>query len=276
METYAACGFRFLLDDALELEVLETPKAGYDAAQRGSMLHEILAKVYVRAGDSMNIDALLQALPQVAQEVFLAAPTQYGFRPLLIWEKQQAELIKKLEESIRNLAQEETGFRPAHFEKWFGRPPLKLETSAGTVLLRGKIDRVDEDEQGNLRVIDYKTGISGLDARSLAEGLRLQLAIYALGAQKALGLGRVVDGFYWGILKGEASSLRLSKFKFTDPEGKEYSGMRDAIDLATKHIGADVEGIRAGSFTPIPPRGDCPDYCVGRTICWRYKPSERR
>ena len=276
METYAACGFRFLLGDALELEALETPKAGYDAAQLGSMLHEILENVYQRAGDPTNVDAVLQVLPQVAQEVFNAAPTKYGFRPLLIWDKQQAELIERLEESIRNLAEEETGFRPVHFEKWFGSPPLEVETSAGTVLLRGIIDRVDVDEQGNLRVIDYKTGMSKLDARSLGEGLRLQLVLYALGAEKALRLGRVADGFYWGILKGEASSLRLSRFKFTDPEGKEYSGMRDAIDLAAKHIGADVEGVRAGRFTPIPPRDDCPDYCVGRTICWRYKPSERR
>ena len=276
METYAACGFRFLLDDALELEALETPKAGYDAAQRGRMLHGILEKVYARAGDPTNVDAVLQVLPQVAQEVFKAAPTQYGFRPLLIWEKQQAELVERLDVSIRNLAEEEAGFRPAYFEQWFGTPPLKVETSAGTILLRGVIDRVDVNAERNLRVIDYKTGMSKLDARSLGEGLRLQLVLYALGAEKALGLGRVVDGFYWGILKGEPSSLRLSKFKFTDPEGKEYFGMRDAIDLAAKHIGADVEGVRAGRFTPIPPRDDCPDYCVGRTICWHYKPSERR
>ena len=210
METYAACGFRFLLDDALELEALETPKAGYDAAQRGSMLHGILEKVYARAGDPTNVDAVLQVLPQVAQEVFKAAPTQYGFRPLLIWEKQQAELVERLDVSIRNLAEEEAGFRPAYFEQWFGTPPLKVETSAGTILLRGVIDRVDVNAERNLRVIDYKTGMSKLDARSLGEGLRLQLVLYALGAEKALRLGRVVDGFYWGILIGEPSSLRLS------------------------------------------------------------------
>jgi hypothetical protein len=115
-----------------------------------------------------------------------------------------------------------------------------------------------------------------LDARSLREGLRLQLALYALGAEKVLRLGHVADGFYWGILKGEAGSLRLSTFKFKDPDGQEYSGMRDAIDLTTQHIATDVEGIRAGRFTPIPPRDDCPDYCVGKTICWHYKPSEHR
>ena len=240
------------------------------------MLHEILEKTYHRAADPANLDAVLQALPQAAKEVFDQAPTAFGFRPTLLWDHQQAELLERLEETIRNLAEEEAGMRPVRFEEWFGSPPLAIDTPIGSVLFRGRIDRVDVDEQGDLRVIDYKTGMSKLDARSLGEGLRLQLVLYALGAEKALGLGRVVDGFYWGILKGEPSSLRLSKFKFTDPEGKEYFGMRDAIDLAAKHIGADVEGVRAGRFTPIPPRDDCPDYCVGRTICWRYKPSERR
>ncbi len=275
LETYAACGFRFFLGKTLGLEELETPEAGYDAAQLGSMLHEILEKVYQRADDPLSLDALLRALPQVAREVFDGAPEEYGFRPLLIWDRQQAELLERLEETLRNLAEEEAGFRPVHFEKWFGSPPLKVETRIGGVLLHGIIDRVDVDDQGHLNVIDYKTGMSKLDSRSLGEGLRLQLPLYALGAEKALKLGQVVDGFYWGILKGEASSLRLSKFKFKHPDGREYVGLQGAIDLVTQHIAADVEGIRAGSFSPIPPRDGCPDYCAGKIICWRYQPSER-
>jgi ATP-dependent helicase/nuclease subunit B len=274
LETYAGCGFRFLIGNALALEELETPDAGYDVAQLGSLLHEILEKVYQQASDPTDADAVLQVLPRVAQEVFDAAPTEYGFRPLLIWDKQQTELLERLAETIRNLAEEEAGFRPTHFEKRFGTPPLNVETPAGSVLFRGIIDRVDFNAQGHLNVIDYKTGMSKLDNRSLGEGLRLQLALYALGAEKALKLGRVSDGFYWGILRGEASSLRLSKFKFTDPDGVEYSGMSDAIALTLKYIGADVEGIRAGHFVPIPPRGDCPNYCVAKSICWRYQPTE--
>jgi hypothetical protein len=192
----------------------------------------------------------------------------------LIWDKQQAELVGRLEETIRNLGEEEAGFRPAHFEKRFGEPALQVKTPAGTIQFHGLIDRVDVDEQGHLRVIDYKTGMSRLDARSLGEGVRLQLTLYALAAEKALKLGRVEDGFYWGILKGEASSLRLSKFKFRDPDDNEYSGMRGAVDLTVKHIASDVEAIRAGRFTPVPPRDNCPEYCVAKTICWRYKPSE--
>jgi RecB family exonuclease len=275
LEAYAACGFRFLLGNALALEELKTPEPGYDSAQLGSMLHAVLESVYQRAGDPTNVEAVLQALPHVAREVFEAAPAKYGFRPLLIWDKQQAELLVRLEETIRNLAEVEAGFRPAHFEKRFGSPPLQVETPAGTILFRGVIDRVDVNGQGHLNVIDYKTGMSKLDARSLGEGLRMQSALYALGAEKALKLGHVEDGFYWGILKGEASSLHLQTFKFKDTDGREYSGMRDAIELTARHIAADVEGIRAGRFPPIPPRDNCPDYCVAKTVCWHYEPSAR-
>ena len=274
LETYAGCGFRFLIGHALALEELETPAAGYDVAQQGRMLHEILEKVYRQASDPADTESVLQVLPHVAQEVFAAAPAKFGFRPLLIWDKQQAELLERLAETVRNLADEEAGFRPTYFEKRFGAPPLAVETSAGTILFRGLIDRVDVNAQGDLNVIDYKTGVSQLDVRALGEGIVLQLALYALAAEKALKLGRVADGFYWGILKGKASSLRLSRFKFTAPDSAEYSGMSDAIALTLKHIGAYIEGIRTGHFIPIPPRGDCPSYCVAKSICWRYQPAE--
>ena len=39
----------------------EPPEAGYDAAQLGSMLHEILQKVYPASGNPQDIDAVLAA-----------------------------------------------------------------------------------------------------------------------------------------------------------------------------------------------------------------------
>ena len=266
LETYGTCAFQFFVRYALELEERETPEAGYDAAQLGSMLHEILEKVYQRA-DVTNVDAVSEVLPLVAEEVFAKAPTEYGFRTTELWNAQREELIARLSETLRALAEESQGFKPVQFEASFGfgkEPPLKIETDAGVVLAHGRIDRVDANESGELRVIDYKTGTSHLDAKSLIEGRRLQLPFYALGVQEVLRLGRVTDGFYWSILKAQASSLRLHKFHHED-----YNGFGGAVELVKKQIAKDVNGIRSGNFVPVALEQGC-KYCPAKTFCWRY------
>ena len=277
LETYGACGYRFFVASALGLEPREAPAAGYDVAQLGVMLHAILERVYQAVADPTDVEAVVTMLPRVAQEVFDSAPVRYGFRPTPLWDAQRDELLEVLENTLHGLAEESKGFKPIRFEAQFGMegsPPLELEIDSGTALFHGVIDRVDRDGEGGIRIIDYKTGASGLAARDLGEGRRLQLALYALAAERTLDLGRLVDAFYWGILKGEPSSLRLERFSFQADDGREFKGVPGAIRLVTEHVGTHVEGIRSGQFLPIPPRGGCPDYCPAKLFCWRYIPSD--
>ncbi len=278
IETYAACPFRFLISSALDLEPRETPEAGFDPAQLGGMLHLILEQVYKNAADPADVEDIVSKLPAVACDVFAAAPRKWGFRPTCLWQAEQAELIAKLEATLRNLAAVAEGFRPSAYEQPFGfrrATPLIVKSCAGNLVFHGVIDRVDTNGDA-IRIVDYKTGASHLDASSLGEGKRLQLALYALAAQETLGLGRVVDGFYWAILKGEAGSLRLGRFAYATPDKREFIGVQGAIELTREYVGQVVGAIRSGLFIPQPPRDDCPSYCAAKTICWRYTPAEMR
>jgi hypothetical protein len=102
----------------------------------------------------------------------------------------------------------------------------------------------------------------------------MQLVLYALAGEQVLRVGRVVDGFYWAILKGESGSLHLDRFKHTTDDGREFAGLRGAIELTRDYLAKDIQGIRNGRFIPIPPTDNCPNYCEAKTICWRYQPSE--
>src|SRR3972149_3155782 len=73
-------------------------------------------------------------------------------------------------------------------------PPLELELDGRVVRVRGIVDRLDRRPDGGLRVIDYKTGRSRLNVAELNQGRRIQLPLYALAAQEALGLGPVAGG----------------------------------------------------------------------------------
>lgn len=271
LESYATCPFAFFAGSALGLEQIRPPKAGFESFQLGSLLHEVLEHVYRDSRDPADVNAVLEILPEVAARVFAEAPRKYTFRPSLLWEVQKAELLETLRATIVGLAELDTGagWRPEAFECRFGigdDPFLEIPVDGQAVRLRGVIDRVDRDRNGNLRVIDYKSGSAHLAAQDLLEGRRLQLPLYALAVEQALGLGTVTEGLYWKLFAQEPGSLRLGRF-----DCELGSGPGAACELAVRHIERLVGGIRAGEFAPQPPDGGCPSYCPAASWCWSYR-----
>ena len=264
LESYGTCPFYFYTAYALELEPRTPPEEGYDVRMLGSMLHQILEFTYQQAEDATNLDACLQRMPEIAQEVFATAPAEYGFRPTPLWEIQQSELIAILEHTITALDEVSQGYTPSHFEPKFGmgNPSLILQTEIGDVRLHGYIDRVDSGPDGCLRIIDYKAGSAAISSHHLQEGRRLQLPIYALAAREALGLGEIAGGFYWHIGTAAASSLKLEKYP---------GGVQAAFDTVVRHVGSHIRDIRAGRFGPHPPKDGCPHYCPAIAFCWQYR-----
>jgi ATP-dependent helicase/DNAse subunit B len=266
LEAYAACPMLFWIGYDLELEPRTPPEEGYDVFILGTMYHHILEELYRRAPDPTDADELRALLPSVAQEVFDAAPDEYGFRPTPLWDYRRRELEQILADTVAALVEASLGYRPAALEQVFGlegQPALVIHSDGGQLRLRGFIDRIDRGPDGRLRVIDYKAGSTPISARDLAEGRRVQLALYALAARDALGMGEVCGGFYWHISPAKASSLKLEKFK---------GGVEAALQVAVGHALAYAAAVRAGHFQPQPPSGGCPGYCPAAAFCWRYTP----
>ncbi len=260
LEAYGACPMDFWTGVALGLEPRESIEEGYNVRAFGSMVHAILERVYQRADDPANVDAVLAALPGAAREVFDSAPRDYGFRPTMLWQHQRAEIEQTIRKTIAALADEAPAYAPRFYEQAFGFKGQPILDADG-VKLHGFIDRVDAAPDGRLRVMDYKTGSTPISARDLAEGRRLQLPLYALAARDALGLGQVDAGFYWHVGSAKPSSLKLESFE---------GGIEAAIQLAIAHTRRYVEVIRAGRFEPRVPPGGCPAYCPATAWCWRF------
>jgi len=273
LESYGTCPFFFLSASALKLDPRDPPEPGYDAAQLGLVLHAVLEEVYPAVEDPTDTAAVLRVLHEIAEAAFAEAPEKYGFRPTALWALEQQELFEILKVTIEALGDASAGWRPYAYEQVFGlqgKPVLRIALDGGDVLVRGVIDRVDRNAEGEVRILDYKTGGSHLTKNDLISGRRLQLAIYAMGARDALGLGEPVEGIYWTIRGAKAGGLKLGSFKAFTDEGI-FEGPEGAMELARMHVDRFVEGVRSGNYAPAAPEGGCPPYCPVVGWCWRYR-----
>jgi ATP-dependent helicase/nuclease subunit B len=277
LEAYATCPYFFFASSSLALNLRETPVAGFQAHQLGSMLHAALEAVYKRVSLDTDLASLLAALDEVLPGLFVTAPHDFGFHESLLWKVEKQQLTELLRETLAGLAAVADGFQSTSFEQKFGigTPGLILKTGSGPIKLRGVIDRIDVNAHGDFRVIDYKTGARGLEERDLIEGKRLQLPLYALAAEKMLGSGHAVDGFYWQIRAAEQGRLRLASFHYVGDDGRTYNGPRGAMELAQEFVNAYITQIVAGNFAPLAPRNGCPNYCPAKRYCWHYAPGWR-
>jgi ATP-dependent helicase/nuclease subunit B len=269
LETYTTCPFEFYANHVVGLKERTVPELGLNVAQKGSIYHDVLQLVYQKSIDAVEVCSPLGFLEGCAASVFRDAPAKQGFRQSPLWEVEKKEMTRKLHDTIIALEEKREDWYPIQLEAKFGiAKPFAINTGVEKILMRGTIDRVDRNSEGEIQVIDYKSGSGNLSKQDLLNGRRLQITIYARAAQQALGFGNVVNGFYWVIGGKQNPYLQLSRIKH---EGLE--GLDAAYAVLLVQLERIVSGVRAGDFPPQPPKGGCPSYCPAAGWCWRYHSS---
>jgi ATP-dependent helicase/DNAse subunit B len=279
LESYQTCPLFFFARHVLDLEPRQPPTEGLGGRQLGNIYHHIFEALYRRVGPDAELEALQAALPEIAAEILDAAPQQEQFRATAWWAQTRREIVENVDRSLTALEGRPADFSFYQAERTFGisgAPGGALtvrDESGDSFRLCGFIDRVDRaaddrDGQPRVRIIDYKTGgPSGYRDSDIREGRKLQLPLYALAAEEALGLGEVVDGFYWHVQHAKPSSFTLADFRV-----EERRGPRVAMETAVAHAWEAVRDARRGNFVPRAPDGGCPDYCPAASFCWHYTP----
>ena len=206
LETYAKCPYKYFAERVLKLKPLEEPSEEIEALEMGSLLHNILYEFYktissegiiISKSSDRDFNTARNILFRIAGEKI----DEGNFNsPLTFYEKEKILGINgKWENSILYLflkteRENNDNFLPGFFEKAFGRMHMwkisgeektaAKELKAGTVKIRGKIDRIDIDKTGNtFEVIDYKLGGKRPRKDELDEGLSLQLPLYMYAAK---------------------------------------------------------------------------------------------
>jgi DNA helicase II / ATP-dependent DNA helicase PcrA len=199
-------------------------------AVQGVVLHEVLRRAGEARQRSEKVSAAL--LSSLHDEVW--AETDFP-------DSRRAPTFKRNGADQLEAYRKGGGFdgTPEYLEQ-----PFSVEVDGWT--LRGVIDRVDRTESGR-RILDYKSG------RPVTRAKRdLQVALYALGAAAALGVGPEgleLDVVY--LASGETVQLDRT----------------DALVAEAKKQGAEAaEGVRAGRFEAKPDRRRC-RLCPYRLAC---------
>jgi DNA helicase-2/ATP-dependent DNA helicase PcrA len=175
IESYNTCPLRFKLERDWNIPG-ETPAS----LQYGAAMHLALKGYYdaVMTGRTPTLEALLQSFADSMDSAAIADPHQARLYHM------QGRVHLTAFYNARG--RKEPGQEPHVLatERWF-------EIAVGDVVVRGRMDRIDEVE-GGVHICDYKTGKPKDDD---AAKKSLQLGIYALAAQQS-GMNPVSLSFH--------------------------------------------------------------------------------
>lgn len=275
LESYVACPFQFLLQRVLRIEPDDAPDKEFDPRTRGRILHEALQQFHALYREvpapEIPYEVGRETLLRLCGEVFDRHAQREISAPRGVVRMERARMQTQLIRYFEFAREEETLWKPSHFEVGFGRAhatsdepltrsdPFALETESGTVLLSGRIDRIDLME-GRARIVDYKTSLPA-STKDVAEGVSLQLPLYAVALEEML---------MRGVACTEATLVQPGKSKTAEVMQRSKGKWDERRTAMIKSVSRAVAGIRQGLFSPTPHSGQC-HICASCRIC-RYEP----
>lgn len=268
VESFGKCAFTFFINKTLGIDEIEEVEEELGVNHIGTMNHAILERLFREHPNERDFDALVVHLRVIAAEVFETAPKRFNFRPTNLWSLTKQQILNNLIDTVEKLLVTFEKWTPMAFEFAFGKlenPPLKIDLEKETILFRGFIDRIDQNIEGDLLVLDYKLG-TGFTGKDFYNGRIIQFMIYALAAQAHFNR-KVLASLYWSVNQKRTFGPKWEG----DVESKKVQEQLEVLRALLEKFLID---IRTGQFPPIPSSEKCSPYCPVITWCWQANPEK--
>jgi len=186
LEAFIECPYKWFFERAMR-----PVRFGPDpvAMARGNLIHGVLAELYAAHPGALPTEADVEEWIAEMRELVETIGRSYDLGEDVADHRiQRRQVVTELTRFLRREAtRRESRFRPVGFELKFGfdeedsMPPVEGDGW----MLRGAIDRIDRDPDGNGVVLDYKSGPTSY--KSLAELRRegkIQLHLYLMALEQ--------------------------------------------------------------------------------------------
>ena len=279
LETFNQCPYRFFLQYGMSLK--ERERFEERVVDRGSLFHEALEKfIDGLLNDNVDFSELTREnVTERLKNILTGIVQEHNNGIFLSSARLRADFRRIMEQLYFTgwaivCQLNEGGFRPVGSEIGFGRkndvlPPLVIKTEDGAVFrVCGVVDRLDginSEGKDYMRVIDYKTGNVDFDFAELANGLKLQLPLYAAAMEAALKTEKELKtaGFYYlylndwdididneteeSLRKTLLSSFKLNGLTIKDENIIAATGSVSRKSVSTvKNVKYDKDGVISG------------------------------
>lgn len=227
----AACPFQANAKIRLQADSLNTPTTYLTKAIKGEILHKVLAKFWLKYNNSVSLQLL--SINNIKQELLkITNKILYDlqkFKPTslnsTILQLEATRITNLCFGFIEKYDLHRSDFSTLHVEQKF---TVKLKD----ILINIKIDRIDQLANGDLLVIDYKTGknasLSGLSANNFDSLDDPQLPIYSLYSAKikalVLAVIRTDKLELLGVVENKLALSNLADVKYLNiPNWEEHT-----------------------------------------------------
>jgi ATP-dependent helicase/nuclease subunit B len=258
----ARCPLRAFIEHRLRAKALDPPVRGVPPALRGVMLHRAAELLLPAGTTSGRLVALLPAASERRIKAAAEKAVREGFGPSLDLLPTLARLeTERIERVLGRLLEAELARLPFTILEVESRRDIRV----GLYRLSGRLDRLDRLENGDLLILDYKTGrnarTSGWYSERLAD---TQVPVYSteFGAELSgaalcdlSGRGIVYRGYWPSEACFPSPSGKLPKRRSwvqqLDVWSEQIATLADELMSGDSRVFVADWDYAAGSFAPL-------------------------
>lgn len=268
LEAYLECPYLWFFSRAIGARALESE---FDALEQGTVAHDVLSQTYdrlIEQGCNRVTPETLERALGIAKSVWEEISQEAGEPTTVIERSERRATLRWVNRILEDDTTFAVGFKPTHMEWAFGTgedEPVDI----GGVPVRGRIDRIDVDDNKRAVVIDYKR-TSGQSANDILKKRKIQVPLYLEAVRVRLEL-QPVAGVFRGLRKRCDRGLILSDAAltghFTGTDLKEQEQFDEIIEASLELARGAVAGIRDGRIKQSPHDPSRCGTCRARRVC---------